>query len=295
MKKISKVLIALVLIVGLALGAYFAFSSKDSSRLVRQNVYDLSYNIKDKEDNIVEDINSTVTEMRNLIIAHTMQLDNVYTNLQMYSDLFAYYSTVGNEVLALGGFVKNANIDAYINAACASYNKIVDVYKKSYEYLKDTYYKIDNKNLYVETVKAYIQNFYEIFKDLIPEFNTFYYNTSLAYAYGVEDTMQHNNFYKLKVAYFAECINQYYINTDNKVLLNVHVLLLQSDINDDFTTKYFDNKDIYDELAVKVKDINISELAVKVATAKDSEFLDSIPTEAERKIAQNYIDYVARG
>ena len=294
MKKFSKVLIALVLIVAIAVGAYFLLSGKDSSKLVYQNVYNYKYNVKHGEKIIITEINSSVTEMRSLIVLHTMQLDEVQTGLEMYSNLLSYYTTVENHILEHGSFISNNNIDQYVNLATASYNKMIDLYNQSYTYLLDTYYEIENKSAYVETVKSYIQNFYEIFKNLIPEFNAFYYNTCLAYAHGLQNTMLKNNFYKLKVAYYAECVNQYYLNSDNRVLLGVQVISNQIKLNDDFAEKYFDNKDIYDEL---VSDFNadMGELVVTVATAKDNEYLDAIETEAERKIAQNHINYVARG
>ena len=43
--------------------------------------------------------------------------------------------------------------------------KIVEIYKTAYAYLQDTYYEIDDKIAYAETVKSYIVNFYNIFKE----------------------------------------------------------------------------------------------------------------------------------
>lgn len=295
MKKIFKVLIALVLIAGLAFGAYFLISGKDNSARVHQNVYDLTNNIKNDDKNVVLQINNTVEQMRYLISVHSMQLDEISESFKEYLLLVENYSIISEHILDFGKFVKNNKIDEYIDNANISYKKTIDLYNKSYEYLKKTYYKIEDKNAYVENVKSYIQNFYEIFKDLIPEYNAFYYNTSLAYAYGLESTMQRNNFYKLQTAYYAESINQYYINTDNKVLLNVQVESIKNSLVSNTFESYFNNKAIYDEIISSITDINVEEIALKVALGKDGEILDSAETEAERKLLQNYITYVARG
>lgn len=295
MKKISKVLIAFILIAGLAIGAYFILSGKDNSKLVHQNVYNLTYNIKNDEKNVVYEINASVEEMCSLITNHTMQLDEEQTNLKLYSELFDLYSVVGNHILENGSFIINNNINDYVTLATGNYDKMIELYNQAYTYLQDTYYKIQDKNLYVETVKSYIQNFYSLFKEIIPEFNGFYYNTCLAYAYGLQNTMQKNNFYKLRIAFYAETINQYYLSETEKPSLDAQALALKQKINNETAEKYFKNKAIYDELVLKVKNINVGEFALKIATGKESELLNSVETEAERKIAQNYITYVARG
>lgn len=295
MKKIFKVLLAFVLIAGLAVGAYFIFSSRDNSKLVHQNVYDLTFNIKDDEQNIVTKINSDIQEMCTLINANNLQLNDEYNNFQIYSTLYNNYNVVGQHILSNGGFVTNHNNDQYIAKASQSYNKIVSIYKQSYDYLKGTYYLISDKTAYIETVKSYISNFYNIFADLIPEFNDFYYNTCLAYAYGLDSTIQLNNFYKLRVGFFAETVNKYYTSKSNRTQLLTQATTMRYTLNNSYTNKYFNNKAIYDELMNKVTDIDVSTLAEKIALGKESEWLNSLETEQERILVQKYIDNVIRG
>ena len=295
MKKIFKVMIAFVLIGVLAIGAYFILSGRDNSKLVFQNIYNLTYNVKNGDKNIVEEINNSIDEMQSLITKHSMQLDEVYTNLKIYTELFDYYFVIAEQILQNGNLIKNNNIKEYIALSNNSYKKTIDLYNQSYEYLNDTYYKLQDKNLYIETVKSYIQNFYNIFKDLIPEFNTFYYNSCLAYAYGLENTIQKNNFYKLRVGFYSETINQYYLNQTDKISLSVQALDLKNKINVETAQKYFNNKENYDEIIANVKKFDIGELALKIAIGKESEFYNAIETESQRKIILNYILFVARG
>lgn len=295
MKKIFKVLLAFVLIAGLAVGAYFIFSSRDNSKLIHQNVYDLTFNIKDGEQNIVTKINSDIQEMCTLINANNLQLNDEYNNFQIYSTLYNNYNVVGQHILNNGGFVTNHNNDQYIAKASQSYDKIVSIYTQAYDYLKGTYYLISDKTAYIETVKSYIANFYIIFADLIPEFNSFYYNTCLAYAYGLDSTIQLNNFYKLRVGFFAETVNKYYTSESNRTQLLTQATTMRNTLNNSYTNKYFNNKAIYDELMDKVADIDVSELAEKTALGKESELLNSLETEQERILVQKYIDNVIRG
>lgn len=295
MKKIFKVLIAFVLIAGLAVGAYFVFSSRDNSKLVHQNVYNLTFNIKDGEQNIVTKINSDIQEMCTLINANNLQLDDEYKDFKLYSTLYSNYAVVGQQILDNGAFVTSNNNDQYIAKASQSYDKIVTIYTQAYNYLKETYYLISDKTAYIETVKSYISNFYIVFADLIPEFNTFYYNTCLAYAYGLDSTMQLNNYYKLRVGFFAETVNKYYTSESNRTQLLTQASAMRYTLNNSYTNKYFDNKTIYDELISKVADIDVGELAEKIALGKGTEWLNSLETEQERILVQKYIDNVVRG
>lgn len=295
MKKIFKVLLAFVLIAGLAVGAYFIFFNRDNSKLVHQNVYNLSFNIMDDEQNIVTKINSDIREMSSLINSNNLQLNDEYNNFQIYLTLYSNYSVVGQHILNNGGFVTNHNNDQYIVNASQSYDKIAEIYTQSYNYLKETYYLISDKTAYIDTVKSYIANFYIVFADLIPEFNNFYYNTSLAYAYGLDSTMQLNNLYKLRVGYFAETINKYYISENNRSQLLSQASDIRYTLTNNHATKYFNNKAIYDELIDQVSKIDVSNLTEKIALNKESEFLNALETEQDRLLVQKYIDYVARG
>lgn len=295
MKKGLKVFIAFVLIVGLAVGAYFIFSGKDNSKLVHQNVYYLTYNIKDGETNIVQKINDSVDEMNQLISDNSLSINDIHTNLKLYSDLYSYYFVVANQILDNGNFISGYNNEQYIRLAVDAYNKSLQIYNQSYEYLKQTYFKIQDKVLYIDTVKTYIENFYEIFKNLIPEFNAFYYNTCLAYAYGIQNTVQKNNAYKLTIAFYAETINQYYLNENDRTAIKSQTLQFKNKITQNFSTKYFDEKAVYDNLIQNVKDINVAELALNLATGKENDFLDAIQDNDLKTLAEKYIQYVARG
>lgn len=297
MKKFLKVLISLVVIAGLAVGAYFLFVKKDHAKMTYDNVYNLTYNIIDEKEhlNIVDNINSTVSEMKNLITLYSMDIDEASVGLQLYLNLNSYYNVVNQHVLANGSFLVDNNISQYANLASTSYGKMVEIYKTAYAYLVDTYYKIEDKSAYVNTVKDYIQNFYNIFQPILAELNSFGYNTGLAYAYGLENTMQKNNFYKLKFQYYVETVNQYYLSESNKTALLTQIYVTKASLGGDFAEEYFANKDIYDQLITQTQNLKVGEIALKIATLQIDDYISQLSTEAERIVAQNYVNYVARG
>ena len=297
MKKFFKAILALALIAGLAFGAYFIFFKKDNGKLVHENVYNLTYNIVDAENkvNIFDNVNATIVEMRHLAISQNMGIAEAQNGLQGFLDIKAYYDSINSHVLKNGSLIVDNNIGQYVAKASESYGKIVEIYKTAYAYLQDTYYEIDDKIAYAETVKSYIVNFYNIFKDLIPEYNSFGYYTGLAYAHGVQNTMYQNNFYKLKVEYYAEVVNQYYLSETAKTALGAEAARVKLSLNNNFSSKYFNNKDIYDGLISKSQTLKVGDLALKIVNLEIDNYIASLATEEDRKEIQNYVTYVARG
>ena len=68
MKKFFKLLIALVLIAGLAVGAYFVFKNKDNSKNVYNNVYELTYNVKDKNKHTQEELAQELFNQQGILL-----------------------------------------------------------------------------------------------------------------------------------------------------------------------------------------------------------------------------------
>ena len=101
---------------------------------------------------------------------------------------------------------------------------------------------------------------------------------------------------QLKVAYYAETLNQFYNNyTSQYVALSAQVILVNSGLQTDLSRKYFNNKEKYDTIFDNVKNINVAELAIKIPQGKESEVLNALTTPEERQLVQDYIDFVVRG
>ena len=297
MKKFLKLIIALVVIAGLAVGAYFIFSNKDNSKAVYNNMYEFSYNVKIDNKNVITRVDDAVLNMLNIIETNSLDIQDAQKGLELFIRLKNNYSLIGNEILTNGAFTtKNAKVNSYLSNANKAYGKVKDVYKKAYDYLKTTYYKIVDTDYNIATMQTYIVNFEIIFRDVLNDFNSFYYNSSVAYSHILNNMMVKNNAYKLQIEYFANLINNYYNAEDS--LKTPYLTLMQNAktyLQGDFVDEYFANKVIYDKLIDNSLDLNIATICDKIAQANINEYINSLQDENQKTLYKNYVSKVARG
>ena len=297
MKKFLKLIIALVVIAGLAVGAYFIFSSRDNSKAVYNNMYELSYNVKIDNKNVITSVDDAVLNMLNIIETNLLDIQDTQKSLELFLILKNNYSVIGNEILTNGAFTtKNEKVNSYLSNANKAYGKVKDVYKKAYNYLKTTYYKIVDTNYNIATMQTYIVNFEIIFRNILSDYNSFYYNSSVAYSHILNNMMVKNNAYKLQVEYFANLINNYY--NAEEALKAPYLTLIQSTktyLQGDFVGVYFENKTIYDKLINNSLDLNITVICDKIAQVNINEYINSLQDENQKTLNKNYVSKVARG
>lgn len=296
MKKIFKALIALVIIVALAVGAYFVFKGKDGSITIYNNVYNLSYSVKQDEDNVVNKVNLAVENMLNIIEANSLSIPETQKNLQVFKCLKDGYSYINAEILCNGCFLmKNDSMVDYINNASNSLNNVKKIYLDCYGYLKNTYFKIVNTEYNVATMKDYIVNFENLFKEILNDYNSFFYNSSIAYSHCLNNTMLKNNAYKLSVEYSANLINEFYKSTQsykNNIFAEAQKVLAK--LNGDFSEEYFQNKEVFDNLINISLTINVGEICIQYVSGGISAYIAKLP-EADRVIVNNYVKNVIGG
>lgn len=296
MKKFLKLIIALVVIAGLAVGAYFIFSSKDNSKAVYNNIYEFSYNIKADNKNVVGCVDDAVVNMLNIVESNSLDVNEARTDLELFLTLRANYFVIKDEILANGAFTtKNESINTYLNNANKSYGKVKEVYTKAYKYLKTTYFKIVDTDYNIETMKTYIINFNNIFKDVLVDYNGFYYNTSIAYSHILNNMMVKNNAYKMQIEYFATLINNYY-NADAglKAQYLTHIQNTKEYLKNDFVEEYFANKKVYDTLFNNSLNLAVPTICDKIVQNNINDYINSLLDENLKAQTQNYVNKVAR-
>lgn len=297
MKKIFKALIAFVIIAVLAVGAYFIFRKHDGTKAIFNNVYNLTYEFKSDNENVVENVNKVVDNMLSIISNNSLDVGETKNDLECYVFLRDNYSFIKTEILENGSFLSNNNeVNDKINIANKKISDIKTIYFDGYSYLKNTYYKIVDTNYNVQTMKDYIINFNNIFKGILNVYNEFFYNTCVSYSHCFNGTMLKNNAYKLKLEYVGYLINEYYLNDDetknlilpeiNNAIKNVKNLTAQN---------YYNNKTIYDELIAKSLTLDVGKIGLNDATGEIENYITQLPTEADRILARNYLENVVRG
>lgn len=296
MKKIFKVLIAFVVIALLAVGAYFIFRKKDNNRVVLNNIQTLTYEIKKEKVNIVDELSSVATNMLNIINTNNLDVGSTKSDLELYLSLTEKYNIVETEILLNGSFVDNTNyLNDYLSNSTNSLNNLKNIYNDSYNYLLNTYYKIVNTDFNIETMKTYIINFNNVFKNALPEYNKFFYNTGIAYSHSLKNMMQKNNSYKLQVECLVTLVNNYYKNVELRLAYQNLINTKINAINNTSATNYFDNKEQFDNLINQTLSLNISTICEKIANGQIDDYITNLPTEADRILARNYVDLVVRG
>ena len=159
MKKKTKILIAFVVIVIVAVGAYFLFSGKNSNAQLYNKVNDYAYGITDGNKNIVDEVDNTIEVMLKEINDKNFALEKEKANLELYLEVKDKYSIVQEQILNYGNFVTNANSSKYLKPMNKAYSQLTNIYKDGYEYLQKTYHAADFATLSNATKITYIENF----------------------------------------------------------------------------------------------------------------------------------------
>lgn len=288
MKKFFKVIISFVVIALIAVGAYFIFRTKDNSKAVYNNVYNLSYNITDGDINVADKLKDVVVNMIIIIDDNSLDIESVQKDLETFRDLEVAYTKLKNEILSNGAFlVKNSQIDQQIEASNSYFENIKDIYYRSYSYLKDTYFKIVNTDYNINTMKSYIQNFNNIFKEVLENYNNFYYNSLIAYSHGLDNMMRKNNLYKLEVEYASNLMYAFFTEKDNAYYTKANNVI--SYLRGDLSNRYFENKNVYDELMNNSLHLDILSICKNVVAGT----IDSYITESSNaELVQKYVNMV---
>lgn len=297
MKKFFKLLIALVIIAGLAVGAYFIFKNKDNSKNVYNNVYELTYNVKDKNKNITKSVDDAVNNMLTIINENGLDVGDAKNTLITFKTLNENYSLVRDEILTNGAFVTaNSQVNDYINNAGKALKNVKNVYKESYDYLVKTYYKIVDTDYNKETMKTYIINFEVVFRDILTDYNNFYYNSGVAYSHLLNNMMLKNNAYKLQIEYLSTLINKHYSTTGaEQASYSVLINNCKNQLNSDLMNEYFENKAVYDNLIDNSTSLNVPLLCEKVVAGEKDAYISSLEDETIKQMVTNYYNKVVRG
>lgn len=297
MKKFFKLLIALVLITGLSVGAFFVFKNKDNSKKVYNNVYELTYNVKDKNKNITKSVDDTVNNMLTVISEKGIDVGDAKNTLVIFKNLSENYALIRDEILASGDFVTaNTQVNDYINNAGKALKNVKNVYRESYDYLVKTYYKIVDTDYNKETMKTYIINFEVVFKDILTDYNNFYYNCGVAYSHLLNNMMTKNNAYKLQIEYLSTLVNNYYSATDAEKTTYISLINnCGSYLNTDLMNEYFENKSVYDNLIDNSISLNVPLLCEKLVAGEKDAYIASLEDETTKQMVTNYFSKVVRG
>lgn len=297
MKKIFKALIALVVITVLAVGAYFIFSKNDGTFAIYNNAYNLSYGVEQDDENVINKVNSAVDNMLNIIEIHSLDISEVQNNLLVFKNLKDNYSYINEEILHNGGFLQENNaVNKYIEVANNCIGKVKTKYLDGYKYLKNTYFKIVNTNYNVSTMKDYIVNFDNLFNSILNDYNTFYFNLSIAYSHCLSNTMLKNNAYKLSVECCANLINEYFNSTQsckNTLLFEAQKKLTK--LNEDYAEKYFSKKTMFDNLIDISLSLNIGEICVNFVSGTINNYINQLTEETDKVLVNNYVQNVIGG
>jgi len=294
MKKIFKVLIALLIIVVITVGIYFIFFKKNNNKLVYANIIEFNNEIKMDNKNIVTEINDVVARFPQVVEQNQISgLTQELNFLTEYTIVFEEYQLINEEILNNCFLVKNAK-SKYVKKATKDLKAVKEIYLDSYKYLKDTYYQVINSSYTKEQMKSYIQNFYKLFKEINIKLSSFYYNSAIAYAHGVEDTMFVNSLYKLNVEYYVNVAN--YAVKNNKVTEEKFSQVLErtkSDIkSSSMHNTYFKNKSTFDNLLKNSLKINIYDVLDNDYKNNSANYVESITDLKKQEIFRNYYNLI---
>lgn len=331
MKKKIKVLIALVVIACVALGAYFILSRGTDNKQIYAKVYGLNNEMIVDDENIYKKINETLVQMIDLIEEKNYAIENVTNDFKFITSMLNDYSLIKEQIENNSLFISKNDTNPYYKNMNNAYSKLNKLYKDGYDYLKDTHYAITNSALYN---KDYIENFHNIFKDVVVELNNFYVNAGLAFVYGTQNTMDNNNNFKLEVEYYCFALN--HINDKYVELTTVEPETVTPDdtgdneeggaenstgvsgeetpfnIDEFINTKnelinglkneiskatfdnYMLNKAVYDTF-VSDKKLNKDKIASAYLAGTINEYVEGLKTEEEKSKVQEYINYIIEG
>ena len=282
MKKLFKVLIALVIIAAIAFGVYFLFGGKTDN----SQIYFKANQIEKMEP--FAQVNKSINDMIADINASGYDMDEIKTYFLTYNQVMSNYQLISNEIEKNGLFVNSNNTGNYFKAMNGAHDALVACYNQSKDYLARTYW--------LSKSKVYIENFYNIFKDNIKNLNSFYYNAGMAYLIATNTNIETNNLYKLNLECYLLFANSYTQNfidggaNATKILdeLNSKV----ADVNANNFDQYIANIEIYN--ALQNGGIDKTLLVNKFISGEIETYLTEIQNEQQKLNYENYYNYIIK-
>lgn len=292
MKKIFKLLIALVVIAGIALGVYFIFGRKADNSEIYAKINHFNSQIVVENTNVVEKVDQTILEMINLIEKNEFQLEQEQKFLTTYINSVDAYGLVKTVVLTNGLFVNDVDNTKTIDSLKKASENLEKIYINGYNYLKANYFGASDS-----AKKEYIKNFYNIFKGALNELNVMYRSASIAINGATNNSLTFTTAQKLKLNYYVTAtsmyVNEYLTNAESPVVTYEYIIGIQQKFATNNVEKYIENKKIYDGLFNA--GINIEEIIKQQIAGTLSTYVEGISGETEKLNVQNYCTYVVEG
>ena len=299
MKKKGKIFIAFIVIVAVAVGAYFLLSGKNANAQLHNKVYNYTYNLTNYDDNIVDKVDATISDMLNEISANGLELLEVKSNLEKYLEVKEQYNIVQQQILNYANFASNQNSGKYLKPMNKAYSELVEIYKDGYEYLQKTYFASNFKDLSLATKKTYIENFNVKIENIVKVYNNFMYNAGMAYTTSAKNLINFNNYFKLKMSYYVKLINNSrnlteeteYLSEEYQSKISSYKTVLLADSVD----TYVANNKIYDDLVKNFKALNTVEIVENVMLGTLNTYIEGIKKVETKQYVDNYVTNIING
>ena len=293
-----KALVAFLIIVGIAVAVYFIFFNKTNSKKSYSLVYAYNnqivmqdVNVATKIEKAVDDINTYITTNANSL---TISVD-IQNGLLQYAQIVDLYEGVENQILNNSYFINDSKFGANLNVASQNYNDLVKIYKDSYTYIKDTFLKYNGTNHNTASMQTYIEQFYNLFKDASLKYNNVMYNVGVAFAHGLENTMQKNNLHKLRLECYVTYVNAYVNEQDASVKASLLSNAQAYDIAKVVTQDYFNNKTKCDTLIDNTLKLDLIQCIKSIESNNFDTFITQVEDEQTKELYQDYSSLVVRG
>ena len=298
MKKLSKAVIALVVVVAVVIVAINIFNGGNKNVKAYNNVITLNDEIKKGDTNVVEAVDGTVAEMLDIITTNNLQMPDEKEFLTNYSYALSVYSVLNDEIIEYGIHTNKNNNGKYVGAMDKALKKLKGLYVKGYSYLDETYNKLNGQYEHIETVQDYIKNFVHEFSGALIQLNNFYYNAGCVLAYGTKNLLKFNNLSKLYVVYFTEVAHQYFEKCneiENKDAYTTVLGTFNNIMNMNMLNRYLENKDIFDELYDGRGLLKLNELVNACIHNEQNIYIQSVTNEKQKSLQEKYVQYVVEG
>lgn len=298
MKKIFKVLIALVVIVVAVVVAINIFNGGNKNIEAYNNVMALNSGIKSGDNNVALVVDNTVDEMLNIINDNNLEMPDDAEFLETYSFALNAYLDVKEIILEHGIHTNKNNTGSYVSKMNSSFNKLKKSYLKGYDYLNKTYFALNGNYEHIETVQSYITNFVYEFKLSLNYLNDFYYNATYVYAYGTTNIIETTNLDKLNVLYYVEVVHDYLNNYKETTIKNTYLSKIQqvsNTLGTNLLNNYLNNKTEIDEIYNGRNKLYLNELVSNYLNGAKDAYLASVKNEQQKLLQEKYVEYIIEG
>lgn len=297
-KKIFKLFLVAIVITAIVLVILALTKNSSSTAAYYKDVVALNQEIKDDDKNVVELVNKAGIDMLELINTNNLDMKDEKSFLTTFTSELEIYSVINNEIQNYGNFSTKSSSVQHVKKMEQNFKLLKKDYQNSYDYLKETYFKLGSNYEHIGTVQAYIKNFVLVFKDALVHLNGFYYNAGVAYAVGTKNISTLNGMYRLNVLYYSELANQYFTNIfDDKVVEDYITKVgmvwgLINDKSDEQFYKYIDNKVEFDTIFDNFKLLNTAELVNKHVEGGLVEYINSLTDSKTKQVSTSFAKYI---